>query len=283
VTFNNCGRDVDPLSQVEGETYTLTLPLNPLGSERPVFPFSDWMPIAPLARRGFGSLPLVRSYSDQFLRISSGGLPDHAIGRLHAGFCADGNLTTSPWTAPQTNAVNAFAVHGVQYISPALGATVVGIGDSIMASSCTTGQSSGFGIRACAIVSTPQLPVSYFNEGYPGRNSSGFCSCGTWVIQHLKPQAALIQTWSGNEPWTLGDGRSVRRSGDGGRRYGAPQPLRADPRDPCSGVRDQPRSRGAQATQPHSGSCRGASRWLSVGPRHALGYRSNAQHLSARI
>jgi hypothetical protein len=51
-------------------------------------------------------------------------------------------------------------------------------------------------------VSTPQLPVSYFNEGYPGRNSSGFCCCGTWDIQHLKPQAALIQTWSGNEPWT---------------------------------------------------------------------------------
>jgi hypothetical protein len=204
VTFNNGGLDVDPLSQVEGETHTLTLAPNPPRSERPVFSFSDWMPIAPLARRGrgFGSLLLVRSYSDQVLRISSGGVPDHAIGRLHAGFCADGNLTTSSWTAPQTKAVNAFAVHGVQYISPALGATVVGIGDSIMTSSCTTGQSSGFGIRACAVVSTPQLPVSYFNEGYPGRNSSGFCSCGTWDIQHLKPQAALIQTWSGNEPWT---------------------------------------------------------------------------------
>jgi hypothetical protein len=39
-------------------------------------------------------------------------------------------------------------------------------------------------------------------RGYPGRNSSGFCGCGTWDIQHLKPQAALIQTWSSNEPWT---------------------------------------------------------------------------------
>lgn len=132
------------------------------------------------------------------MRISSGGLPDHAIGRLHAGFCADGNLTTSPWTAPQTNAINAFAVHG---ISPALGATIVGIGDSIMTSSCRTGQSSGLGIRACAIVSTPQLRSAIFNKGYPGRNSNGFCSCWT-VIQHLKPQAALIQTWSGNELWT---------------------------------------------------------------------------------
>ena len=71
-----------------------------------------------------------------------------------------------------------------------------------MTSSCKASQSSGFGIRACAIVSTPQLPVSYVNQGYPVRNSSGFCSCATWVIQHPKPQAALIQTWSGNEPWT---------------------------------------------------------------------------------
>jgi hypothetical protein len=101
-------------------------------------------------------------------------LPDRAIGRLHAGFCADGNLTTSPWTAPQTNAVNAFAVRGVQYISPALGATVVGIGNSIMTSSCTTGQSSGFGIRACAIVSTPHFPVSYFTRAIPGAIREGW-------------------------------------------------------------------------------------------------------------
>jgi hypothetical protein len=204
VTFNNGGLEVAPPSQMEGETHTLTLAPNPAASQRPVFAFSDWMPVAPLVRRGrsFGSLLLVRSYSDQFLRISSGGTPDRAIGRLHAGFCADGNSTVPPWNAPQRAAAGAFAVHGVQFISPSLGATVVGIGDSIMTSSCTTGQASGFGIRACAIVSTARLPVSYFNEGYPGRNSVGYCSCGIWGIEHLKPQAALIQTWSGNEPWT---------------------------------------------------------------------------------
>src|SRR3984893_19229388 len=60
VTLNNGGLDIDPLSQVEGETHTLTLAPNPPRSERPVFSFSDWMPIAPLARRGrgFGSLLL---------------------------------------------------------------------------------------------------------------------------------------------------------------------------------------------------------------------------------
>ena len=187
-----------------GGSPALTLPVNPPGSGRPVFAFSDWMPVAPLARRGrgFGSLLLVRTYSDRQVRISSGGSPHKGIGRLHAGFCADGNLTEPPWTSPQKRATGAFAVHGVQYISPALGATVVGIGDSIMSSSCTTGQVSGFGLRACTLVSTAQLPVSYVNEGYPGRNSIDFCSCGIWDIEELEPQVALIQTWSGNEPWT---------------------------------------------------------------------------------
>jgi hypothetical protein len=121
VTFNNGGLDVDPLAQVEGEVYALTLPANPQRSERPVFAFSDWMPVAPLARRGrrFGSLLLVRTYSDQRVRISSGGSPHKAIGRLHAGFCADGNLTIPPWMAPQTRTVGAFAVYGVQYIEAA--------------------------------------------------------------------------------------------------------------------------------------------------------------------
>jgi hypothetical protein len=101
------------------------------------------MPVAPLARHdgGFGCLLLVRSYSDQLVRISSGGSPRRTIRRLHAGFCADGNLTSPPWAAPQVRTVSAFSVYGIQYTSPSLGATVVGIGDSIMTSSCPAGSS----------------------------------------------------------------------------------------------------------------------------------------------
>src|SRR5262249_56130505 len=104
VAFNHGGLDVDPVMQAAGDVYALTLPAVPEGSDRPVFGFSDWMPVAPLARhdRGFGWLLLVRSYSDQFVRISSGGSPHRAIRRLHAGFCADGNLTIPPWTPPHT-------------------------------------------------------------------------------------------------------------------------------------------------------------------------------------
>jgi len=46
------------------------------------------------------------------------------------------------------------------------------------------------------------LSVSSANLRSLGGHTIGFCSCGIWAIEHLKPQAALIQTWSGNEPWT---------------------------------------------------------------------------------
>jgi hypothetical protein len=205
VTFNNSGLDIDPLAQAEGNEHALTIPANSRESGRPVFVFSDWMPLAAQQRRdgGSGSLMLVRTYSGGLVRYAgSVGLPHKAIGRLHAGSWANGNQASAPWTAPQNPDATVFACHGLQYISPSVGATVVGIGDSIMHSTCTTGELSGFGIRACAMVSTPQRPVDFVNEGYPGRNSIGFCFCGIWAIEHLKPQIALIQTWSQNEPWT---------------------------------------------------------------------------------
>lgn len=205
VTFNNAGLDVEPLAPTEGSEYALTIPANPREQGRPVMVFSDWMPLAaqPRLDSGSSSLLLVRTYSDGLVRYAgSVGLPDQTIGRLHAGSWATGNQTIPPWTAPQNPDATIFACHGVQYISPALGATIIGIGDSIMHSTCTTGELSGFGIRACAMVSSPQLPIDFFNEGYPGRNSLGFCFCGVWGIEHLQPQIALIQTWSQNEPWT---------------------------------------------------------------------------------
>jgi hypothetical protein len=151
----------------------------------------------PWLRFAATGLELFGSVAANFLRRGPGSSDRAPACRVLCRWQPDG----SSWTAPQTNAVNAYAVQGVQYISPALGATVVGIGDSIMTSSCKASQSSGFGIRACAIVSTPpQLPVSYVNQGYPARNSSGFCSCATWIIQHLKPQAALIQPGAATSP-----------------------------------------------------------------------------------
>ncbi|MCL2385201.1 MAG: SGNH/GDSL hydrolase family protein, partial [Alphaproteobacteria bacterium] len=76
-----------------------------------------------------------------------------------------------------------------------------GVGDSIIHSSCTRGELSGFGVRAAVMLSRPGIRVSYVNAGYPGRNSLGFLWNGDWMVRHLRPQVVLIQTWSQNESW----------------------------------------------------------------------------------
>lgn len=169
------------------------------------YALSDWMPLRALPRRddGFGWLLQVRSHARGAMRFASAvGAPDPVIGRLHRSFVASGDLTAGGSAADLARDDTCFACHGLQYVAPVAGATVVGIGDSIIHSSCTTGETSGFGLRACAMVSSAACPVSYVSEGFPGRNSLGFCTNGIWAIDHLDPQVAIVVPWTRNEPWT---------------------------------------------------------------------------------
>jgi hypothetical protein len=206
VTFQSAldGGETDPLEQQATDIQGLDVPANPQGTGRPLRVFSDWMPISgPDRLDGSGSLLLVRSHSKGRVRYSGGvGLPDPSIGQVHRGHWVPGDAVTARLGGPVTPDDTIFACYGVQTIGVTPGATVIGIGDSIIHSSCTTGELSGFGIRACSAISTPSRPVSYVSEGYPGRNSTDFCWNGAWMIRHLAPQIALIQTWSQNEEWS---------------------------------------------------------------------------------
>lgn len=204
VSFAGRGADTPLALDPPAPVASLTVPGNPHDVGRPVQAWSDWLPVAALGRRdgGAGFLILVRTFARGLSRFAaSTGGPDKALGRLHAGFAADGDASDGA-PAAFTRNDRLFACHGVQIVSPQPGATVLGIGDSIMGSSCTTGEMSGFGVRACAMVSTPAQPVSYVNEGFPGRNSLGFCTTGLWAVAAFRPQVALIQPWTRNEPWT---------------------------------------------------------------------------------
>jgi hypothetical protein len=207
VTFQaaTTGQHADPLDQETScDVHSLTVPANPRENGRPVLMFSDWVPLAgPDRTDGPGSLLLVRSFSRGRVRYSgSVGAPDPAIGRTHRGHWLEGDAASPPFAGVAQRDDRIFAAYGVQAIGTAAGATVIGIGDSIIHSSCTSGELSGFGIRACGMMSTPARPVSYVSEGYPGRNSIGYCWNGAWMIRHLRPQIALIQTWTQNEEWT---------------------------------------------------------------------------------
>ena len=203
-TFGSGPGDDDPLDREPSDIRCLELPANPRESGRPVLAFSDWIPVAgPERIDGPGSLLLVRSHARGRVRFSgSVGLPDPAIGQVHRGHWFSGDATAEPFAGTATADNTIFACYGVQTIAAAAGATVIGIGDSIVHSSCTTGELSGFGIRACSAISRPSRPVSYVNEGYPGRNSTGFIWNGAWTIRNLAPQIALIQTWTQNEDWS---------------------------------------------------------------------------------
>jgi hypothetical protein len=203
VTF--AGTTDSPLEQADSDTYGLDLPANPRESGRPVLALSDWVrvPALPNRQAGTASLLLVRSYAKGHVRYSgSVGAPDPAIGQLHQGAYATANAAGPAFDGDFTRDDTIFACYGIQTITATPGATVIGIGDSIIHSACTTGELSGFGIRACSAVSSPSRPVSYVNEGYPGRNSTGFAWGGAWAIRNLAPQVALIQTWTQNEDWT---------------------------------------------------------------------------------
>jgi hypothetical protein len=204
VTFNNGGADMGPLAQPRGDVVSLTIPANTGTAQRPVVMFSDWMPLAPLpASDRFGALLLIRSYSTDVMRYSGGlGAPDPALGRIHAGFWSGGNGTVPPWRFNPAPFNGLFASFGLQYIAAVPGATVVGIGDSITQSMFSAGSVSSFGARACAMVSAAHRPVSYFNEACIGRRSDDYCSNGVWDIERLRPQVALIQAWSQNDPNT---------------------------------------------------------------------------------
>ena len=207
VTFASGGRDSQPDLRGDAAAQTsLVVPGTPPGHDGvPVHVLSDWMPVKTLPRQdgGPGWLLQVRTFSHGAMRFAASvGRPDPAIGRLHRGFWVAGDATRGGTDQEPTPADRMFACHGVQFLSPVAGATVIGIGDSIIASSCTTGEMSGFGIRACAKLSRPGFPVSYVNEGFPGRNSFGFASTGLWAIETLRPQVAIIAPWSQNEPWT---------------------------------------------------------------------------------
>jgi hypothetical protein len=203
VTFNGGGADVEPLAQYGGGAVSLSIPAHHGPPGRPIIMFSDWIPLTPVPNSQFGSMLLIRSYSAGVVRYSGAlGVPHSSLGRIHAGFWSGGNGTVAPWRFDPRPFNGLFASFGLQYVTASTGATVVGIGDSIMQCMSSTGQLSSFGARACTQVSTARRPVSYFNEGYIGRRSDDYCSNGVWDIQTLRPQVALIQTWSQNDPNT---------------------------------------------------------------------------------
>jgi hypothetical protein len=160
--------------------------------------FSDWIPVQPLDRKdGKGSLLLVRTFSrgqfrNQFARYQKIG--GDAVGRLYAGFSSPGDGTQAPWSFTGT-ASEIPAALAIQYHTQVPGASVMFAGDSILAPPYAL----GIGLRACALASTPQLPVSVINQAKLGGKTEEFLSSARRALEWSRPQILVLQLWSGND------------------------------------------------------------------------------------
>jgi hypothetical protein len=198
VTFNHNGDESTPAPPGTQSIYRLSVP----SRQGLVMGFSDWVRVDPLPRSdgGHGVFVLVRTYAGKVLPttwIPWGEPLNHDIDCAFGSFQSEGDGTAPPWrfTGTHTNWTGSI---GLQYVTGTPGATVMGIGDSIM----MPPYSVPFGLRASLLVSTPQRPVSYVNASYIGFHSEEYLSRAASNIAALKPQIVLIQTFTGNDPIT---------------------------------------------------------------------------------
>ena len=206
VTFDASGGDSAPAAG-GGKVFALDIGSRTTGPV-PQLLFSDWVRVdrPPASNREGRCLLLVRTYATGLMRTAIGrhfgsGTIDPAIGRLQAGFWSPGDGTQAPWSFGPTRMDQFYPTYGLQYMTATPGATVIGIGDSILSSMHSAGGVSGPGYRASVLVSTSALPVSYVNQAFVGRKSADFLARGMADIEALRPQIAVIQAWTEADPW----------------------------------------------------------------------------------
>ncbi len=237
VTFGNAGRDLSLAEQLAapgvapGATGAGRLDLPPAGSgaahdagapygSPPAIVFSDWMPLAPVARRdgrpGCLVMVRVRTPGRRFTGVQPTYVHD---GRFFAG------TPERPWRAlfltgggGMADYLGAAAVAdpeppgdylgnglccGVQSIGTRPGLTLVSVGDSILMGGGEPLGYLGPVRRAADRLSTPQRPVSHVAAATFGCPSPAFLAAGLDAIRTNRASCAFVQVWSGNDPQTV--------------------------------------------------------------------------------
>lgn len=213
VTFNNAGA-AGSLPSPSGATASLSGIASATDITNPTRAFSDWMPIASLARADAGaSLPLlfVRTLSgaaNTFRCINQTPLdPDWQDPNINLGrilFCArraGDYVTVNQSTfagAPVLS--DLIAPTSVLYLPRFRGAAVLGVGDSLTAGQLTAAYNMrGWGFLSSVALSSTTFPVEWVSEGYQGLTSTQWYARSSGTIPIIKPKVVTIQVYSGNE------------------------------------------------------------------------------------
>jgi hypothetical protein len=200
VTFASGGDDTRPHAVNASASETIEIDGDASFGRNPPPPtFSDWIPVEPLHRNdgGKGTLLLVRTFSrgqfrNQFARYQKIG--GDRVGRVHADFTSQGDATQSPWSF-SGEASEIPAAWAIQYQSAVPGASVLFAGDSILAPP----YEFSIGLRACALASTPQLPVSFINQAKLGAATGEYVPAARRELEWSRPQILVLQPYSTNE------------------------------------------------------------------------------------
>lgn len=208
-TCNNAGADVLLGAQASGSTEGMTLAAA-TDATNPTLSATDWMVAPSLDCADVGaSLPLlmVRAYSASGRRGATNGAGDFNDadkwkaadqGRIIRSFYKLGDFVTAPsgFTSPAEASFLPFLA--VQSYRRGRGFSVMTLGDSLTQGFLTTASNNGFGIQACAALSTPAVPVSHINSGWQGQIHAAIMTRGYREIALFRPHAVIIETSSPN-------------------------------------------------------------------------------------
>lgn len=214
VYFNNNGANTGPQDQIVWGSGTTTLTI-PAGSvTQPGVYFSDWVRIPSLARTdgGIRRLLMTRQYTNanpiQVANVTSSAANLQAYnavsgGRIISSFLAFGtDYATTPAAIGSASATTYMNPWGVQYMAGNSGYSVLGVGDSLTLGLGGTSQMFGWGVSACQALSTPALPISYYNQGFAGQVSGDFWANGYTAFKACKPDVVTIPVWTPNDSMT---------------------------------------------------------------------------------
>ena len=177
---------------------------------------SDWIPLRSVPRADGGTLPLciLRFYIDGAVNAfgytaDSGKYPLMRTptaanrGRIIQMGNIGNNGVTNPAFKPSSLGTTALPF-AIQFRCRRRGVTVMTVGDSITENNgLVADRLSSWGHRACADLSTADMPISHVNNGCSAMPTTTFWQHGKQMLSAIKPDIAVYSVWSpNNQPFT---------------------------------------------------------------------------------
>ncbi len=210
VFFNNAGADVLPQDQTTWGSGTATLTVSGGTANVPVRFYSDWVRIPSTPRVDGGTRPILMArhltdtagtyrcanFSSATFSATTGNPKVLAYGQSGV------DSVTTPAALSNPSALNFLTPDAVQYMTRTPGYSVLAVGDSLTQGFGATNNYQSWAFSACVGLSTTNLPISFWNQGWQGQTSDNFWSNGYTAFKGAKPDIVTISTWSPNDGLT---------------------------------------------------------------------------------